>query len=40
MTSLHFLITCIQVNTTCIIGLSHKEVVGLIRQSNEAVRNY
>ena len=30
----------IKVNTTCIIGLSHKEVVGLIRQSNEAVRNY
>jgi hypothetical protein len=28
----------IGVNTTCIIGLSHKEVVGLIRQSNEAVR--
>jgi len=27
----------IGVNTTCIIGLSHKEVVGLIRQSNEAV---
>lgn len=27
----------IGVNTTCIIGLSHKEVVGLIRQSNEVV---